>query len=78
MRNHPDFRNALQVPGILQKPLAGWSVVVISICVSIFKIILSAFCGYHAGFSQEAHEENIISAKSAFLGEFLESENMKK
>lgn len=57
-----------------QKEIEGWSVVAISICISVFKIILSAFCGYHAGFAQEAHEENIVSAKSAFIGEFLEDE----
>ena len=57
-----------------QKEIEGWSVVAISICISVFKIILSAFCGYHAGFAQELHEENIVSAKSAFIGEFLEDE----
>lgn len=55
-----------------QKEIDGWAVVAIAVCQSVFKVILASFSGYYAGYSTEIHNEHIVSAKSTFLGEFME------
>lgn len=65
----------LDITTLSQKNVDSWVVAIAAICLSIFKIVLSAVLGYFSGFSVETHAVGIVAAKSAFIGEFYEQKD---